>query len=192
MENWKAIVGYEGYYEVSDLGRVRSLDRYIGKRFYEGRLISTHFTKFGYERVELNKNNKAVKYTVHSLVAKAFIIKPESDEVLDVCHGPNGKKDNSIGNLRWDTKSNNELDKQRDGTNPLVNKTHCSNGHPYSGSNLRSRVGKNGRMTRGCLSCDRAFAKYSNAKKRGVILDKTLFKQVADAYYKELLLTEGD
>lgn len=116
-EVWKDIPGYENYYQVSSLGRVRSQDRFVKcrgnkTRFVKGRILAQ--TKQHYFRVYLSKENQIKVTTVHSLVLAAFIgVRPEGQESL---HGPAGQYINAITNLRYGTHSENEFEKHRDNT----------------------------------------------------------------------------
>jgi hypothetical protein len=104
MEVWKPVIGFkevEGEYEVSNKGNVRSLDRWktnsIGsKYFYKGRVLSTHYNHKGYKRVQLGKQGAQ---TVHQIVAKAFIPKPEGKEQVN--HKDGNKDNNCADNLEW-------------------------------------------------------------------------------------------
>jgi len=78
-EIWKEIYGYEGLYEVSTKGNVRSLNRYVdhykgGKSLKNGKLVTIFKYRSGYCYVNLSKNGKNKKYKVHRLVANAFIV----------------------------------------------------------------------------------------------------------------------
>lgn len=183
LEEWLPVRGFEGYYEVSNLGRVKSVERYVKGRtgtpkIVRERIMSVHLTKHGYARVELNKENKAKKYTVHSLVANTFIAKPDGDNLI-VRHGVNGVSDNSVDNLSWGTHSDNEYDKQRDGTNPLVNRTRCPRNHPLISINLRPN--KKGRE---CLACSRARAYLQKHDEDMQI--------VSDRYYAKITFQAGE
>jgi len=120
MERWKWVVGYEGLYEVSDLGRVRSVDRvvrgkYGGPRNLVGKVMRlTPITKCGYPSVRLSKEGVVTTVLAHRLAAVAWIGPCPDDQ--QVRHGPNGVADNSISNLSYGTRSENELDCRRDGT----------------------------------------------------------------------------
>ena len=122
-ETWKAVPCYEGYYEVSDLGRVRSLDRTVlcrgGKtRISLGKTLSDQVDKFGRVYVNLSKNNSRKIFYNHILVALAFI--GERPENYDVCHIDGDCTNNRLENLRYDTKSQNRLDMYRYGSkNPM-------------------------------------------------------------------------
>ena len=117
MERWKDITGFEGLYQVSDLGRVRSVSRVIPhKRFgtwkVRGRILRLRSSgRCGHLKVNLHKDGHGWSARVHRLVLVAFVGPcPEGKECL---HGPAGVSDNSIPNLKWGTRSENQLDKHR-------------------------------------------------------------------------------
>lgn len=104
MEIWKDVKGFEGYYEVSDLGRVRRLDRYdygCGyARFYKGRILKNLvYKKTGYFHVQLCKCGTIINKSVHRLVAEAFI--PNPDNLPQVNHKDEDKSNNCVDNLEW-------------------------------------------------------------------------------------------
>lgn len=103
IEIWKDIKGYEGYYQVSNMGRVRSLDRIVGKkrRLYKGRVIMERTHDNGYKFVRLNKDNRFYQPLIHRLVAKAFIPNPENKPTVN--HIDENKKNNCVDNLEWAT-----------------------------------------------------------------------------------------
>lgn len=107
MENeiWKPIKGYEGLYEVSNLGRVKSLERVrpnMSKGLYKERILKNQISRGGYHKVALLRNEGKMKlYSVHRLVAEAFIPNPFNKPCID--HINTIKTDNSIENLRWAT-----------------------------------------------------------------------------------------
>ena len=120
IEQWKWVAGYVGYYEVSDLGRVRSVDRVVkhhreGPKRLKGRILKvTPFNRYGHLETCLWKNGARQKVSVHRLVALTWIGPcPNGQQVR---HGPKGKMDNSVGNLSYGTPSENSLDMRRDGT----------------------------------------------------------------------------
>lgn len=109
-EIWKDIEGYEGIYQVSNHGRVKSLDRKIytrsGYRNIKGRILILEFNSADYNMVLLyNKNNKRKHHFVHRLVAQAFIPNPKNKEQVN--HKNKIKTDNHINNLEWATQSEN-------------------------------------------------------------------------------------
>lgn len=133
-EEWRPVLGYEGLYEVSALGRVRSLDRTvvdsIGRRFRrQGRVLSTNFARSEYPKVELvSADGSGVTRRVHAIVAEAFH-GPRPDG-LEVCHEDGDPHNNRATNLRYDTRLANEHDKVR----PEF--THCKHGHELTGDNV--------------------------------------------------------
>lgn len=99
-----------GFYEVSNLGRIRSLDHRIRQRnnsekLYKGKILNTWSDKIGYTIVGLNKHNKYKLKKVHRLVAEAFIPNPENKS--DVNHIDGDKSNNIVSNLEWVTRSEN-------------------------------------------------------------------------------------
>jgi len=104
-EEWRDIEGYEGMYQVSNLGNVRSLDRTIAssgrliKR--KGMLLSAKPNKRGYCGLTIHKNGVGEKFFVHRLVALTFIANPECK--LTVNHINGIKHDNRVDNLEWNT-----------------------------------------------------------------------------------------
>lgn len=151
-EIWRSVVGWEGLYEVSDLGRVRSTPRDVGSRWpaYRrpagGVILSGHRNTSGYLQVKLCRNGRAVTRLVHRLVLEAFV--GRCPDGMEGCHGPSGIEDNSLANLRWDTRHENALDITRHGNNFNVNKTHCVHGHEFTEANTYLYHGK-----RGCKAC---------------------------------------
>lgn len=103
IEEWRAIVGFEGYYEVSNLGNVRSLRTNFGNpRCRPVKALRTHD---GYLLVCLSQGNVQTKKHVAHAVLEAFVgPRPLGAEA---CHSPRGQRCNELSNLRWDTKAAN-------------------------------------------------------------------------------------
>ena len=117
-EIWKPISGYKGYYEVSNLGRVRSVTRMIERTnprmsnqknlyTYKGKLTPFWITKKGYCRCSLNIDGIKKNHLVHQLVARAFINNPQNKEQVN--HINCVKTDNRIENLEWVTNYENYI-----------------------------------------------------------------------------------
>jgi len=120
-EVWKDVVGYEGYYKVSNLGNVKSLDRIVdneGKYFrhLKGKPKAQKQQHNGYMTVNLYKNgiNKQYKtFRVHRLVAEAFL--PNPNNLPFVNHKDENKQNNNVNNLEWCTQQyNNEYGTARE------------------------------------------------------------------------------
>lgn len=100
IEEWRTIVGYEGLYEVSNTGQVRSLDKYDSiNRFRKGRILTLYTETGGYLKVGLSSNGKTKKYLVHRLVAEAFI--PNPDNLPQVNHIDENPSNDNVDNLEW-------------------------------------------------------------------------------------------
>ena len=108
-EIWKDVVGYEGYYQVSNLGRVRSLDRIASNgRKVKGKILSTKVnTPPYYPRVSLSVNGKMKLVQVHRLVAQAFVYNPDPEHKTQVGHKDESRTNNRADNLEWVTPKEN-------------------------------------------------------------------------------------
>lgn len=151
-EEWLPIAGHVGY-EVSNLGRVRSLDRWISPKggaasyFRRGCELTPRWSRPGGYLIVTLSNRATAR--VHRLVAEAFLSGREDG--YEVCHNNGDTADNAAHNLRWDTHSANLRDKVNHGKHHNANKTHCLRGHKLSGGNIAgSREGR--RDCRQCMS----------------------------------------
>lgn len=115
VEDWKPINGFDGRYEVSSLGRVRSTayPDTLG-RVVRGKVLRNAQRLGGYFRVELQRDGLTLRRTIHLLVLQAFIGPPP--EGMEGCHNDGNTSNNRLDNLRWDTHSANNLDKIQHGT----------------------------------------------------------------------------
>lgn len=101
-EIWKDVKGYEGIYQVSNLGSVVSLNRYDKYgRLKIGKIISTKINNRGYVQVHLHKNGKTQMALLHRLVAEVFI--DNSKQLSQVNHKDENKQNNCVDNLEWCT-----------------------------------------------------------------------------------------
>ena len=95
-EEWKDIEGFEGYYQVSNMGNVKSLNyNKTGKE----KIMKTWDSGQGYQKVQLCKDGKSKTYTVHRLVATAFLENPDNLPVIN--HKDENPKNNNVDNLEW-------------------------------------------------------------------------------------------
>jgi hypothetical protein len=186
-EEWKSVPGYEGQYEVSDLGKVRSLDRSVVnkdgiRRRVPGVMLKPGKNALGYFHVALCKDGVPRSWKVHQLVALAFIgPRPEG---MDTCHTNDIRTDNRAVNLRYDTHSENARDHVRAGNHYETKRTHCPRKHVLAEPNLRSAQWAKG--LRACLACHRA----SGWVQKNPLVRAPLMDQVADERYRKIMENE--
>jgi hypothetical protein len=173
-ELWLPVPGFR-FYEASSLSQLRSLDRHIslssgGTRFVPGKVLSQNFNN--YWKVKINRRTMFA----HRLLGLTFLGEPE-DPRHEIRHWDGNPWNNSISNLLWGTRSENERDKERHGTNWQSSKTTCLRGHRLAGENLVPSQLRRG--FRECRSCMKARAR--------LYFDSTLdFQIVADSFYLTL------
>ena len=134
-EIWRDIKDYEGLYQISNLGRVRSLDRYAkhsrgGNMLIKGKILKPTINSNDYYVVNLSKNGVEIINYIHRLVAEAFVLNPENKPEVD--HINTNRTDNRIENLRWATdeeQANNSLTKEH---NSNAKKGKYGKEHPRS------------------------------------------------------------
>jgi hypothetical protein len=102
-EIWKDINGYEGLYQVSNIGRIKSFH----PRYKEPRILKTHKRTNGYIFICLHKDKKLFTVDVHRLVAEAFVPNPNADEYKYVLHLDDNQENNVYTNLKWGTQKEN-------------------------------------------------------------------------------------
>ncbi|QDB74292.1 HNH endonuclease [Mycobacterium phage Phineas] len=158
-EKWLPVVGYEGRYEVSNQGRVRSVGRIVkigeNNRRIFGRILKlSRGSRYLY--VGLSDDDGRVKrMNVHILVLTAFV--GPCPEGMEALHGPGGSHDNSLANLRWDTRDENNRDLVRHSRHHYSRRTRCDKGHE-----LKPRK-RYGRESRYCPTCQRDAARQRKA-----------------------------
>lgn len=107
MEKWKDIIGFEGFYQISENGNVRSLDRFDSIRDLKGQSIKPNLKRNGYLQVGLRREGKRKWESIHRLVAIHFIDNPENKPQVN--HIDGNKQNNNIYNLEWATSQENLL-----------------------------------------------------------------------------------
>lgn len=152
--DWRPVVGYEGIYDVSIDGRVRSRARRYETRpgvfaNRSARMLQPQWTTDGYLIAFLSRDGSKRELRVHRLVLEAFV--GPCPEGMEGCHNDGDKTNNHVSNLRWDTRSANTHDKVRHGAHPQARKTHCPQGHAYDETNTYW-IKRGGRACRTCTN----------------------------------------
>ena len=175
-ETWLPVKGYEGLYEVSDFGRVRSLDRVrLGGKPLPGKVLKPgKVNVLGHLKVNLMAQGVLRSVLVHHLVLEAFVAArlPGAESR----HLDGDPSNNTPGNLSWGTSSANNYDQVWHGTHPESSRTRCLRGHEMREPNL---VGYELPSRRRCLSCERARGYAKNRR-------EPFSKERADMYYSKL------
>ena len=171
------VPGFEGY-EVSDLGRVRSMDREVRGRFYPGRVLSQTLDPKGYPIVTIgSRGSSRTPARVHLLVLSAFVGPRPAG--LQGLHADDVKTNCALTNLRWGTPSLNQDDAVFNGRHGMARKERDLRGHLLVAPNLRP-----GKLpARICLSCARAHSRGLRAAAAGRPFD---FQAVSDEIYVSL------
>lgn len=166
-EIWRDVVGYEGLYQVSSMGRVKSLEcwLYNGHRYFLKRekilkpAEDLRHKARGYLRVSLFKDGKKKRFFVHRLVASAFIPNPENKPEVD--HVNTIKTDNRLENLRWATSKENM-------NNPLTIACFLSGKNPHARSVINLDTNQIfDTLTKASLAFDRAVTSIHQAIRTG-------------------------
>ena len=149
-EIWKDIPQYEGYYQVSNYGNFRSIDRIVkyknfGTRKYPGKYLLTETAKDGYKRIVLMKDGIKKRYQAHRLVALTFIPNPDNKSIIN--HIDGNKGNNIVSNLEWCTASENMIHADNTGLRDM------SKHHPSNAKKIK------------CLETNEIFVSYYRAVK---------------------------
>lgn len=147
MEEWKDIAGYEGYYEVSSYGNVRSKDRYIYPKnankpvFRAAKTMAQNLNSDGYPTVHLSRDGKSTRISVHILVAKAFV--EGYKDGLEVDHIDFDRNNNRADNLRWVTHSENVARTYENGRGYVQKCDISGKNNPNYGNHKLSEIYRN-------------------------------------------------
>ena len=198
-EEWRDVVGYEGFYAVSSRGRVKSLARVVSysswmhgpvDRNVPERILGSGMSA-GYRLFTLWKEGRRQAVRGHTLVAKAFL-GPCPIAGMEVLHGNGDRADNRVENLRWGTRSENMQDAVRHGTHPRASIENCLNGHRLAMPNLKPPNART-KHYRTCLACSHARSwRWYSINKRGIEVSDAEFLAYADRKYAELTGKVGD
>jgi hypothetical protein len=182
-ERWLPIPGFEGRYEVSDHGLVRSLDRVqvnrLGRRrFWPGQMLKIQMTPNGYSKVCLGGVNWRL---VHRLVLTAFV--GPCPDGMECLHGNDVRTDNRLANLSWGTHEENQQGAVERGRNYEAAKTHCPRRHPLTGANLDPGHAK--RNHRMCRACIKAYRRARWNRMNGHVVPD--LQEESDRMYAEIM-----
>lgn len=168
------MVGYEGLYEVSDHGRIRSVARVVersnGRRqFVRERIRKTYNCsgRANHQVVRLAKEGKMTTKLVHRMMLESFV--GPCPDGMQACHANDVADDNRLENLRWDTQSANQADSVQNSRHGWANKTHCKRGHEFTPENTRYVHATGRNPYRVCRQCDnpRQLEYYYHRKSGG-------------------------
>lgn len=172
IENWRPIDGTDGMYEVSDQGRVRSLDRTIttssGVTKRRTGVVLVPFTGDAYGHQSVGLGSFGRRY-VHQLVLEAFA--GPCPRGLECRHLDGDAANNALSNLQWGTASENQRDRIAHGTHHWARRTHCEHGHEFTPENTYVRVRTGPRYvgsseSRVCRTCKRIQNRESKRRRR--------------------------
>ncbi|GAA1915311.1 hypothetical protein GCM10009775_04710 [Microbacterium aoyamense] len=156
-ESWLPVRGFEGRYEVSDLGRVRSL--------LTDRVLKATFSR--YATVSLRRDGRTLTCNVHTLVARAFIGECPPGQL--VRHRDDDRRNNAARNLVHGTQSDNMFDAVANGVHPTASQTMCKRGHPFTDENTYhgTYTATDGakRPRRQCRTCTNAHQRAYSIRK---------------------------
>lgn len=182
IEEWRDIAGFSNY-QVSNLGRVRSIDHFSpyrdSQRFHKGLVKTPVPMANGYQSVLLYRDGKKNNRLIHRLVLTAFDRHPKAWE--EARHLNGDPTDNRLENLQWGSSTENKLDQVRHRTHKNTKKTHCPRNHPLIEPNLRKSAMRLGR--RECLSCARAKDRLA----RTPAYAHFTLKQLSDQLFKSIM-----
>lgn len=187
-ENWQPVLGAPGY-EVSDHGRVRSIDRVLIDSWgraqrRRGKLLKPIKNQSrGHLMVSISSTGR--RRMIHHLVLEAFV-GPRPDG-MDGLHWDDDKTNNALSNLRWDTPSANMYDRIRNGRHRQAAQTRCIRGHLLVSPNLTQAGIRQGK--RGCLACGRAQTLTAKRRSQCVVFLIGM-QELSDSYYADIMAQE--
>jgi len=176
-ERWLPVPTWEGYYEVSDHGFVRSLPRFVNgrggsRRLVPGRILKPSYSNSGgYPMVNLTLGERTEGRYVHDLVLRAHVREPSEGEETrhldrDASNAALWAADGTQ-RLIWGTSSENKFDEVRHGTHYEGSRTHCDNGHELADDNVWIEYHEDGTFkARRCKACNRDRATKQRAKRK--------------------------
>jgi len=151
-EQWRPVVGYEGFYEVSNLGAIRSVPRWVrtkgdARQHRPGRVLVQKPQGRGYMKVSLSAHGVVTCALVHRVVCSAW---HGVQEGMDAAHINGIKTDNRTENLYWATRSENIRDQVRHNTHQYASRDRCTSGHEYTPETTAYYPSYKGRYCKTC------------------------------------------
>ena len=180
MEEWRDIKGYEGKYQVSNLGRVKSLKDSHGN--YREKILSNTPTKDGYLTVGLYKKGKSKPYKVHRLVAEAFIENTNNHPIIN--HKDENKQNNRVDNLEWctyqynntyGTRTKRQSEKMKGVNHPMYGKHHTENTKNKISISNKGKSPSNRRKVQ-CITTGKIFKSIKEAAEYYSIIRQDISK----------------
>jgi hypothetical protein len=186
-EIWRDIEEYKGFYQVSNLGRVRSLDRNVScfkdrQGVVDGRILIPKKSRVGYLRVNLSVSSKVKTRNIHRLVANAFIPNPENKDQIN--HLDGDKTNNTTTNIIWSTCSENILHAYRElgKINPATGRSGSKN--PESKPVLQYSLKGELIAEYPCIQWAADSIGCSYPYLSGILSGRLKYKPVKDFYFK--------
>lgn len=153
IENWRDVEGFEGFYQVSDQGRVKSLSRrvemggkFLGRKYTVKEKILRPAWDGNYYHVVLSRSGREWTLLVHRLVLESFVGSQPTG--MEGCHDDGNTRNNTLINLRWDTPAHNQQDRTKHGTS------------------LRGRRGNSWRLRKAAPEIKRMYAEGAVSQRR--------------------------
>ena len=185
-EIWKDVVGYDGYYQVSDRGNVRSVTRKdsIGRKI-GGRILKPRYNRGGYLLINLCKNGKVRTKLIHRLVAEGFIPNPES--LPQINHIDEVKDNNNVENLEWCTSKDNinhgtSIERRIKAQSKKIRAVNIKTGEVFT-FNSTAEAGRKGFNSGGVSSASRGA--YKDSKTKELIGDGHTYRGYRWSYIEE-------
>lgn len=184
-ERWLPVPGYEGAYEVSDFGRVRSLPRKVKRGSHvtsvAASVLTTTPDRHGYLHVRLSLQGRTRTVKAHRLVLLAFVGQPPAG--CGGLHDNGDPSDNRLVNLYWGSQTDNQNDTVRHGRHGMAKREQCPRRHPLVAPNLRAQFSARGH--RSCRACHRAQSAIAYAKESGLPLPD--LQELSDIKFAEIM-----
>ena len=185
-EEWRDVVGWEGYYQISNLGNLQSVARTVIRsnghpQSFRRRDLAPAPSLGGYMGFVLQRPGQFKRLYIHQMVLEAFVgPRPTGQQAR---HKDGKNQNNTLVNLEWGTKRDNEQDKLRHGTDPKTVAGYiCKRGHALKPPNVQPRG--NGSPHGACRACGNA---HSYLRYHGIAKTPETLQEVADRYYDRIM-----